>query len=1067
MTPTAALPTLASPLHYRNFELKLFRSQLDQAHYVEVLSRSDAERMSLSLADLQPLVSRFKNRTAGQEDLETLGGALLQALLPPPIRAIWERSQSSMNQESFLRLRLDIRCPDLAALPWETLYDEDRRSFLATLDKYPIVRYVYKAPFDQPPCPVSDLNILIAVSEPDGYGVPAAKQEVSIIRNALEDLRAQRRVDYQVLEHATLPKLHQHLQRGCNVLHFIGHGVLVEDRGHLILEDEHGKPKWVDAETLSVFYGGTAPLRLLVLNSCETADSSAVDQRLGVAQAALAKVPAVVAMQGKVDDTAAAAFAQGFYAALAEGHPLETCMTEGRKAMIAGNGGLAPADWAVPVLFSNAPDGRLWQSAPPAAAGAHPTQAAPPAAAASAGVRGAPASVPAAAAGPEVLHNLAEGAGLRFVNRSRELQDVLDALDPESGTSVVALTGLRGVGRSALARAAARHFLEVSRRDPQDPRAFRGIVWASAQKAMFTPQSTAPASVLWSLDDLVLAMASALKKQELAQARPEERLDLIADLLHEARYLLVLDDIDELQDARCADFLKTVSSSSPSKVVVTSCSSVEGAGLEIQLGSLEREAALELVREDARAAGLRAVAKAGAAELEELVRQADGLPLALRWAVGQLKDAPRQPVSWVTERLAKAGRQPLAEFCLQSSFERLDRSQRRLLRTFALFPNPTTAEAAAAAAGLKERELGPALQRLVRLRLLSPASRSGQYRMMLLTRQYALADLNLNPPDRSEAVKRAVAFMESFVNEAAPPNQQPDADRLEGEIGNLLWAARQAYDIKEWETVLVFRKSLGDFLKNCGYWNEGIQLGEWAFDAADRLGKNAERGWCALYPLARLYFQQRKYDEAEKWSERALALFEREKDVHGEASARRYLGRILQARGELDKAEDRFRQGLENVRSSTDDRALKLRGHLLASLGGLAEARKQYAEASQKYEQALALYEGRDLEGKATALQSLGRVALRQRSFDEAERRLQESLDFVRGRRWGNREGEVLLTLAQLAEDRGDLSRARSLLTRARERFQAFSAAVDMAHVDAALTRVSAALASSSQAGAP
>lgn len=341
--------------------------------------------------------------------------------------------------------------------------------------------------------------------------------------------------------------------------------------------------------------------------------------------------------------------------------------------------------------------------------------------------------------------------------------------------------------------------------------------------------------------------------------------------------------------------------------------------------------------------------------------------------------------------------------------------------------------------------------------------------MMLLTRQYGLADLDSDPSFRKDAAQRAVRFMAELALAAAPPGQQPDTERLESEIGNLLWAARQAYEIKDWKGVLDFREALGDFVYTCGYWNEGLQLGEWAFNAADLLGEHRTRAWCALYPLARVYYHQGKYGEAEEWCERALALFEQQEDGYGASEALRSLGRVMESREQWDEAEKLFREGLEKTRRfGTERHELNQKGHLLAALAHLAEGRKQYGEAARGYGKALALYRRTEnLLGIATTLQYLGRVALRLRRFEEAERRLAEGLELVKGRHWTRREGDILFTMAQLAEDRGDLGQAQELLIRAREHFQIFSATADLAHADAALTRVAAALAQQRQGDGP
>jgi hypothetical protein len=73
-----------------------------------------------------------------------------------------------------------------------------------------------------------------------------------------------------------------------------------------------------------------------------------------------AQIPAVIAMQFKVLDAAAQAFAGEFYRALAEGFPIDACVTEGRKAVM-GAVGLSRADWGIPVVYTRAPDGKLFE----------------------------------------------------------------------------------------------------------------------------------------------------------------------------------------------------------------------------------------------------------------------------------------------------------------------------------------------------------------------------------------------------------------------------------------------------------------------------------------------------------------------------------------------------------------------------------------------------------------------------------------------------------------------------------------------------------------------------------
>ena len=65
---------------------------------------------------------------------------------------------------------------------------------------------------------------------------------------------------------------------------------------------------------------------------------------------------AVVAMQFPISDGAATTFTAEFYGALADGFPVDQAATSARKALIAEYA----AEWATPVLFLRAPDGRVF-----------------------------------------------------------------------------------------------------------------------------------------------------------------------------------------------------------------------------------------------------------------------------------------------------------------------------------------------------------------------------------------------------------------------------------------------------------------------------------------------------------------------------------------------------------------------------------------------------------------------------------------------------------------------------------------------------------------------------------
>ena len=125
-----------------------------------------------------------------------------------------------------------------------------------------------------------------------------------------------------------------------------------------MLEDEGGSSQAVSGEDLGTILHDHHSLRLVVLNSCEGARSSAANPFAGVAQGLVRQgIPAVVAMQFEISDDAAIEFSSSLYEALADGYPIDAAVGEARKAMFAAR---ADTEWGTPVLFLRSPDGSLF-----------------------------------------------------------------------------------------------------------------------------------------------------------------------------------------------------------------------------------------------------------------------------------------------------------------------------------------------------------------------------------------------------------------------------------------------------------------------------------------------------------------------------------------------------------------------------------------------------------------------------------------------------------------------------------------------------------------------------------
>jgi tetratricopeptide (TPR) repeat protein len=660
-----------------------------------------------------------------------------------------------------------------------------------------------------------------------------------------------------------------------------------------------------------------------------------------------------------------------------------------------------------------------------------------------------------------VRHNLIPRDYKKLVGRKRELSCITQALDRASPKRLITLTGEPGVGRTALAREAARQVAGKSENDPDDPCAFQAVIWASRRQFMLqSGDPTGRPYPVLSLDDVFVTIASTLKLPKLLQARPEERVAVLRDVLNETRCLLVLDHFDELKSQERENFLSLLTGGArrgPTKAILTGHQIPGLHGLDdiveaLHLRGLAESDAVKLLRKEG--ADVEQLKRAPHADLVKLARQAHRLPLILRWAVGLL-DGSGQPLGLVIEQL-QAASEPLAQFCYDALVGLLTAPQKRLLQSVALFPQSTSLEAAASVAQLSRPAAGVALEQLRRMRLAQVDDR--RIYLGVRVRRHALADPALDGVLRRKMTSSAISDAQQRVHAARQKPDQAGREYLGRELGNILWAAGQAVEHRRYRAVLDFRDNLHEYMFEQHYFNEGLILGEWAYKSAERLGDLEQQAWCALYPLGRLHFHQGNYEKAQDWCTIGLRAFERLGNQHGIASAQRYLGRIMQARGQMDEAEQLFMSGLQTA-EQISSKPTDLKGYLIASVAGLSQARKDYPTAKQGFEQALFQFsETNNWQGISATQRSLGEIALATQSYDEAERRFNDGLAASENHDWPAGRAKILSGQAFLAEAKRQFRRAEGLLGLAHDCFYELSDFPGLCWTDARLARVIAAI---------
>lgn len=305
-----------------------------------------------------PEVGRLLYSAVFREALEGLLSERLAALSPA---------------SSGLRIRLRFRRDDteaeyLATLPWEWLWNPQKDTYFSSDPHTPVIRDFLREGSASTDIFITGrpLRILIVESAPITAHYLKVKWETNRIFKALAPLEKDGHVELIELKRNTIADFRGALLEGpIHVLHFMGHGGYNKASGFgaLFFERLDGRAEQVGGIALAEHLKCNESLRLVVLNACWTARYAGrvgPPHYSGVASAILERtgIPAVVANQHAISDQTAISFSKVFYEHLAKGARLEEAVT-GARCQLRREG----TEWATPVLFFSAQDGKLLDGA--------------------------------------------------------------------------------------------------------------------------------------------------------------------------------------------------------------------------------------------------------------------------------------------------------------------------------------------------------------------------------------------------------------------------------------------------------------------------------------------------------------------------------------------------------------------------------------------------------------------------------------------------------------------------------------------------------------------------------
>jgi predicted ATPase/DNA-binding CsgD family transcriptional regulator len=590
-----------------------------------------------------------------------------------------------------------------------------------------------------------------------------------------------------------------------------------------------------------------------------------------------------------------------------------------------------------------------------------------------------------------------------LIGREAEIRAACEILGRE-GVRLLTLTGPPGVGKTRLALQVAADL------SPHFPGGVRFVPLAPVR-------------------DPGLVLSAVASAAGIAEAAGQPLLDTLKGALLGRRVLLLLDNFEQVTEA--APLIGELITSCPLlKVLVTSrevlrvygehefavpplAMTRESTGVTPQ--DLQRSEAATLFESRARATRPDfQITSENAADVAEICRRLDGLPLAIELAAARINVlTPRAIADRLGRRLQLLTggphdlpeRQRTLQGAIGWSYSLLTSREQRLFRILAIFRGGCTLESAVALIGDGgEGEALDLIASLINKSLLRREESSGgeaRYGMMETIQEYGLGELERLEELEEIQRRHALHFLmlaESAAGEIRGPGQAVWVSRVGAEHDNLRaaleWAAGGA-DEERAAVGLRMANALAFFWRVRSHLTEGRERMVAALRAADGIGspaleESAERA-SVLGEAGWLAFLQGDFEAARQMCTLSLKLHRERDNVSGIMLMLIRLGATQGHMGEFAAAQELLEEGLALAREMGD---LYATSTALNILGEVARLRGNIAAARPYYEESLGVK--REMGGKmgiAVALHNLARVAHHEGAEGEAAELFLEGIE--------------------------------------------------------------------------
>lgn len=645
-----------------------------------------------------------------------------------------------------------------------------------------------------------------------------------------------------------------------------------------------------------------------------------------------------------------------------------------------------------------------------------------------------------------------------LLGRESELATLRDLLH-NAETRLITITGPGGTGKTRLALQAGADALDAF---------VDGVWWVSLD-------------VVSNAELIAEAILAAMGLRALDGKSAQESL---IQQMRDRRMLLILDNLEQIH--RAAPVLRDLATAVPTMVMLATSRSplrlsfehempLAPLGFPSERGALTVPDALNypailLFSERAQAVKQSFVlAPENVADVAEICRRLDGLPLAIELAAARIRVlTPAAILSRLDKRLQllTAGprdlpnRQQTMRAAIDWSYEILTPFARRLFAYLAAFApgfSGSEAQVVLREAGLSPRAVAQGVAGLVRQSLLRREGGAGpeaRYRMLGAIHEFASEHLLALPERDTLRAAHAGAYL-NLAESLEQDDRLPESellDQQQASLDNFRLALKYYAEIGTSGELADLRlaAALAHFWWVRGNISEGRSALEQAI--AKSSGAPDSLRAKALSGAALLAEAQWDFRVAQAHHEAALAISRASGDAFNVAISLTGLALVARGQGDLDRARSLYQESLDVSLALGDAEGIAA---AMLDLGAISYLRRDYANAEPLLRESLARFGSvGDLAGEAHSLQALGILHGLQGRPDEAIAEFTQSLE-----RWRFMENRlsIAIELTNLAEAHFLADRpaaAEPLLFEALEEFSDLGTPVGRASALALLARL-------------